>query len=316
MKKQDVYQEAPIAVIGFTRQPSPLEPLWPSTHRALLPIAGKSLIVYLIEMLADAGIRHVRIAGSIQQYAVRNRLHSGREWGMTIRYSDLHGEELLAECLASEGRCLYLLGDHLYDADFKSMMDGAVQPDDSGDIEHDTAGFWSVSNGRIVGRSLSSASGALSYESALANVEDYHYANLRAIRGYLPRLNIPGAALHRAATSDWQSFVAPDSSIGQTVYIGKHCRVAGLAELESDCVLANGVVVDSGARLRSVVVLPNSYVGPGVQLRDAVVGPDGVMGLDGRFWPVSNCALLDATRDNVERQTGLPDRHTSALALR
>ena len=84
----------PIAVIGFSDQASPLEPLWPSTHRSLMSIAGKSLIIYLIEQLADAGIRHVRIAGSIQQYAVRRRLRCGREWGMTVRYSALHGEEL------------------------------------------------------------------------------------------------------------------------------------------------------------------------------------------------------------------------------
>ncbi|MDH3553953.1 MAG: hypothetical protein OER22_15185, partial [Gammaproteobacteria bacterium] len=65
--------KTPIAVIGFSAAASPLEPAWPSTHRALLPVAGKPLIVHLVEKLASDGIRHLRIAGSIQQHAARHR---------------------------------------------------------------------------------------------------------------------------------------------------------------------------------------------------------------------------------------------------
>ncbi len=301
-------RNAPIAVIGFSDQPSPLEPLWPGTHRALLPLAGKSLIVYLVEQLADAGIRHVRIAGSIQQYAVRKRLRCGREWGITVRYSDLHGDELLAECLASEGRCLYLLGDHLYDADFNTLVERAMQTGLPADLGADEAGLWCIRDGRLQGHSLGVASGAPTYENALTRARDYHDVNLRAARGQLSRLNIPGAPLHRAAIADWQSTIAPDACIGRNVFIGKHCRVAGLARLESDCVLANGVVVDGGARLRNVIVLPNSYVGRHMRLCDAVLGPDRILDLHGNSWPVKNGEFLGATRDNVERLTGLPDR--------
>ena len=61
----------PIAVIGFSDQASPLEPLWPSTHRSLMPIAGKSLIIYLIEQLADEVAAFTAVAGKEQRGELR-----------------------------------------------------------------------------------------------------------------------------------------------------------------------------------------------------------------------------------------------------
>ncbi|MBT8083278.1 MAG: NDP-sugar synthase [Gammaproteobacteria bacterium] len=312
MQTKDISPVPPIAVIGFSDQSSPLEPLWPSTHRALIPLAGKSLIVYLIEQLADAGIRHIRIAGSIQQFAVRNRLRCGREWGITIRYSDLHGEELLAECLASEGSCLYLQGDHLYDADFSRLVANASRYDLPADIEANCAGLWRVQNGKLSGHSLGVAGGTMSYENALSNVLDYHRANLRAVQGFLPHLNVPGAALHRAAIADWQSDIAPTASVGTNVFIGKHCRVGRLARLDADCVLSNGVVLEDGVCLENVSVLPNCFVGRQASIRDAILGPDGMLSFDGTFQPVNNRRFLGPTRDNQEQWTGLPDRHVAS----
>ncbi|MEL7450874.1 MAG: NDP-sugar synthase [Pseudomonadota bacterium] len=299
---------APIAVIGFSNNASPLEPLWPGTHRALMPLAGKALIIYLVEQLAEAGIRHVRIAGSIQQYAVRNRLRSGSEWGLTIRYSDLHGEELLTECLATEGQCLYLLGDHLYNTDFKALAERAGTVEAPADIDGVSAGLWQLRRGEVLGHSLATASGAVSREQPLRCAQEYHQANLSAVRGYLPRLNVPGALIHRTAIADWRSAIASTASIGADVFIGKHCRIGALARLDANCTLSNGVVIEAGAHLENVTVLPNCFVGRRMKIRDAVLGPNGVLSLDGIFNQVLNPEFLGPTRDNLEQLTGVPDR--------
>ncbi len=296
---------SPIAVIGFSETASPLEPLWPATHRALLPIAGKPLIVHLIEQLADAGIRHVRIAGSIQQYAVRNRLGNGREWGITVRYSDLHGIDLRAECIAAESKCLYLLGDHLLDANFTAIANGTPCPG-AANITDDEAGLWQLEDGELIGRSLQLASGEAVYENPLENVADYHNANLRAIRGLLPRLNLPGSAIHRTAVADWKTHIAADVCLGKNVFVGKHCRIRSLARLEGNCILSNGVVVDRGVQLQNVSVLPNCFVGQTMTMRDAVLGANGFLSLDGKFRAVSQHQLLGASRDNHETTTGIP----------
>ena len=39
-------------IIDFSGKTSPLEPHWPATHRAMLPVCGKALIIHLVESLA------------------------------------------------------------------------------------------------------------------------------------------------------------------------------------------------------------------------------------------------------------------------
>lgn len=296
----------PIAVIGFSDRSSPMEHLWPSTHRALIPVAGKPLIVHLIEQLAEAGIRHVRIAGSIQQFAIRNRLGNGREWGVTVRYSDLHGDDLRLECLASTGTCLYLLGDQLQYAEFGALTSHAERPGWQPDLEGG-AGFWQLCAGRQHGYSLQQTCGVSAYINEMSCALDYHLANMKAAQGLLPLLNIPGSRLHRDAVADWNSRTAANAYIGSGVFIGKHCKVGQLARLEENCVLSNGVIIDHGTRLRDVSVLPNCFVGRGASIRDAIIGPGGYLGFDGRFTPVNNPNVIGQTRENQEQRTGIPN---------
>jgi len=294
-----------IAVIGFSDRASPLEPLWPSTHRALVPIAGKPLIIHLIEQLAEAGIRHVRIAGSIQQYAVRKRLRDGCEWGVTVRYSDLHGDDLRMECLASSGECLFLLGDELQYANFAVLARRQRQQQLLADANAG-AGLWQLHNGEQRGYSLRTTCGQCTYINELASAHDYHLANIRAAQGLLPMLNIPGSKIHRHAVADWNCRVASNAYIGKSVFIGKHSKVGKLARLEEDCVLSNGVIVSNGTRLRNVSVLPNCFVGRNASIRDAILGPTGYLGFDGRFTPVENPSVVGETRESQEQLTGIP----------
>ncbi|MBT8086960.1 MAG: hypothetical protein KJO46_02950 [Gammaproteobacteria bacterium] len=301
----NVKGEKPIAVIGFSDQASPLEPLWPATHRALIPIAGKAVIVHLIEQLVNADIRHVRIAGSIQQFAVRNRLGDGSEWGITIRYSDLHGDDLRLECLASTGRCLYLRGDEFHCTGLAAPCEQADRGGLASDID-EGPGLWLLRDGTYRGYSLATISGGEVYSNTLASVMDYHLANIKAAQGHLLQLNLPGSRVHRHAHVDWKSSVERTAFIGSGVVIGKHCKVGKLTRLEKNCVLANGVIVQSGTRLENVTVLPNCYVGRGMSVRDAVLGPDGYFGLDGTYREVGDPRLLAPSRDNHEQRTGIP----------
>ncbi|MEL7313107.1 MAG: NDP-sugar synthase [Pseudomonadota bacterium] len=298
-----------IAVIGFSRQDSPIDPLWPGTHRALLPIAGKPAIMHLIEQLADCGIRHVRVAGSIQQYAVRSRLRCGREWGVTIRYSDLGTDELVLECLANDTSCLMVYGDHLHDIDFQQI---ANRPSETVEIDNAKAmlpGIWGLENDapRLV--RLVTPQCKRKSVNPLSTPMDFLRANVMAAGLRTENFNVPGAPLHPTAIVDWDASVSRTAGIGKHVFVGKHCHVGALARLDRRCVLSNGVFVASGARLSDVVVLPNTYVGPLVRIRRGILSDIGLLAMDGRFWPVRDQSYLGATRSNCESRTGVPDRY-------
>jgi len=303
-----------VAVIGFSTAPSPLEPAWPSTHRALLPIAGKPLIVHLIEQLARGGIRHLRIAGSIQQDAVRHRLADGGEWGVRIRYSDLYDGDLRLQTLLEHGHCLYLCGDSLHVADFSALTaDAGIGIDDPA-ARSERSALWKLESGGPAGYSIAAATSGRPYvREPLLTVQSYHNCNLMAARHDNASLVVPGRALKAGVFVDWDTCLAPDVILGEDITIGKHCQIDRCVRLDSRCVLGNGVVIGRNSRLRNVSVLPNTYVGAGVRLQDAVVTPLGLFDLDGKFLQCSDDATFGRVRGNAERYTGLPSEKFSIM---
>jgi NDP-sugar pyrophosphorylase family protein len=303
-----------IAVIGFSNTKSPLEPAWPSTHRALLPVGGKALIVHVIEQLRAAGIAHVRIAGSLQQFAVRKKLRNGEEWGVTMRYSDLRDGDLMMQTLVEHGECLYLLGDQMRDVDLDLIgQDTAAQFADPADCMN-VSSFWTLRQTRSkrtrVCRNESRP------DSTMLTVSDFHLANRLAANRAYSGLNLPGTENDHGAIVEWQSYVDSRATIADTVMIGKHCYVGRNVELEDYCFIGNGAVLSSYCRLSNVTVLPNCFIGPDVRLRDAVITPGGIFDLKGNFWRIQDRAVLGRARPNAEQKTGLPTEELSEIEQR
>jgi len=278
-----------IAVIGFTKDIAPLDPVWPSTHRALLPVCGKALIIHQIEKLVALGIKHIRIAGSIQQWAVRKRIKDGSEWGVKIRYSDLHADDLKTECIASTGSCVFLLGDQL-------------------GTTHNKEEIHNQSNDNNIVHIVSNSTGIANrnYLNEIKTVEDYHLANIYMIKN--PKeFNLNGAQIHNDnAYMDWDSYIAPDAFIGKNVFVSKHCKISSLARLESNCMLSHGVIIGRGTKLRNVTVLTNCVIAPNLAIENCVITSQGMFDFNGKYWPFLDTHQLEASRDNREALTGLP----------
>ena len=305
----------PIAVIGFSTAASPLEPVWPSTHRALLPVAGKPLIVHLVEKLASDGIRHLRIAGSIQQHAARHRLGDGSEWGVTIRYSDLHDADLRTQTLLEHGHCLYLCGDNLHVGDFSAVQPSAGLQVSDPAAPTELPAYWKLWPVGPARYSIAAATRSPYMRDPLLTVRSYHACNLDAASGSDGSLVLPGRSVQPGVSIDWDSHLANDVRLGDAIIIGKHCRIGSRVGLEGQCTIGNGVVIGRDSRLHNVSVLPNTYVGAGVGLRDAVVTPLGIFDLDGRFYAVTDRTVIGRARGNAERRTGIPSEKLSALEM-
>jgi len=305
---------APIAVIGFSAAASPLEPAWPSTHRALLPVAGKPLIVHLVEQLAIGGIRHLRIAGSIQQYAVRQRLRDGQEWGMTVRYSDLHDADLRMQTLLEHGQCLYLCGDNLHLGDFSEISPAGNARVADPMARSDLSAYWSLSSAGPACYDIAAATRRPYAREPLLTPRSYHDANVVVATGGTSLL-VPGRTAKPGVAIDWDCYLAPDVLFGEGITIGKHCRLDRRVRLDTPCVLSNGVIVARDTRLGNVSVLPNTYIGVGTRLRDAVVTPLGIFDLDGRFWRTRDRTVIGRARSNAEQRTGIPSEKLSVLEM-
>jgi len=289
-------------VVDFSHLTSPFEELWPTTHRALLPVIGKPIVVHTLERLRNRGYRHFRIARHLQQPFVKNRLGNGQEWGVTLRYSDLAGPELLAETVACFGATLQVIGDELLNPitqlrtlSAPRQLENNKTPVASGlfEVVDSALGFYPL----------------IDYDLtclAVRSVSDYHRLSFELCASFARSETAPGALLHRSAQTDWKTNIAPDALIGKSCFVGKHCKIDAGAVLEENCVLGNGVYIDKKSKLRNCVVLPNTFISRNVILRDCIVSSKGAIHLSGEYADMAIKNVLRSTRPNKEAVTGLP----------
>jgi MurNAc alpha-1-phosphate uridylyltransferase len=105
-----------------------MRPLTDRLPKPLLPVAGKPLIEYHLERLADAGIREVVINHAHLGHLLEAHLGHGARWGMAIRYSpenqalETGGGIFHALPLLGEEPFLVVNGDVWSDIDFSRLQ--------------------------------------------------------------------------------------------------------------------------------------------------------------------------------------------------
>jgi hypothetical protein len=107
-----------------------------------------------------------------------------------------------------------------------------------------------------------------------------HRANLDAIAGRFPGLILPGREL-RARLRVGRTSRLPTAAIkGVPLFVGSRCRIAGNAELMSETVVSSDSVIDRRATLRRALVMPRTYIGPLLEVSNAIVAGDLLIDVD------------------------------------
>lgn len=104
-----------------------MRPLTDHTPKPLLPVHGKPLIVWHLEALAAAGVRHVVINTAWLEDTLPAVLGDGTRWGLQITYSMEgrdHGGALetaggMAKALPLLGDCFWLVAGDIYAPSFR-----------------------------------------------------------------------------------------------------------------------------------------------------------------------------------------------------
>ena len=137
-----------------------MRPLTDHKPKPLLEVAGKPLIVYHIEKLAEAGFEEIIINIAHLGYMIPEALGDGSKWGIKITYSD-EQEEGALESAGGIVKALPLLGgepflvvngdvwcDYLFDStfDLKDDLAHLILVDNP---DHNTKGDFALNNARL-----------------------------------------------------------------------------------------------------------------------------------------------------------------------
>ncbi len=121
------------AVILAAGEGQRLRPFTATKPKVMLTIAGKPILQYVIEALAQRGIRHIVLVVGYHRQQVYDSIGSGKELGAEISYvtqeKQLGTAHALAQAKAKvDNEFLVLPGDNLIDADTIACLEG-LTPD-------------------------------------------------------------------------------------------------------------------------------------------------------------------------------------------
>jgi len=292
------------------RKGQELLPLTDTTCVSLLTVAGKMVIEHTLEALVEANLRQAHIILSSYAEQVKDVLGNGERWGMRLTYSTSRAEEPTLQQLAALQKqptapFLIVRADIIRSSQISnfleqvnSLTDQCVQALFNGDnaymmlcsdAQHSDLNCLDWLSKRVA-KTTVNLSGAV---ATLYSLADYHQANLNAAAGRIPNLLIPGRQTALGLTQGRNTQVYPQSLKQGIALIGSNCHLQPSVELRGDVVIADNVIIDHQANIESSVILPHTYIGELVELRNAIVRGNDLIRVDnGTILKISDSFLL------------------------
>lgn len=312
-----------------------LQPLTLETCVAMLPVAGKTVLEHTLETLAGAGISHAYIAVSAYCGDINAIFGNGERWGMTLDYIVTQGEAELSYVLdqvATEktDSWLILRGDVIRGVVVDSFIQDALQAE--------SPAVYGVSGGKSVDLCFCRESSlyliSLDWKTPqddkgldkvgtscieikdcsyirMDSLAEYHQANLDAVAGRISGLRLGGRQTAIGLVQGKRSRVSPKSLMQGVAYAGEGSRVHPSAEFFGEVVLCSDVIIDQNVTLQDTVILPHTYVGELVEIKNAIVSGKDLIRVDtGAILNVTDSFLLADLRQVALRHqiSGLLNR--------
>jgi len=270
----------------------------PFEPAALRTLIDRPLLQHAVEQLSHAGISQIEVVTGIAPEAVQGLLGDGRRWGCGIRYHlaqrDDEPVRAIQRAMGEAPMAILVRADHFIEltkSDVAASAATVYASASDGDLQW--AGSAIVSSRQVADLPQALRLPALgSHLLALADrgarlravprvlrvtsLPEWIDAQAVALAGEMPALRISGslvatgvrvgrgARMHRTVT-----IVAP-------VFIGADARIEAGAVIGPNAIIGAGAIVDRDSWVANSIVMPRTYIGAGLELREAVASPSAV----------------------------------------
>ena len=267
------------------------------TPAPMLPLLDRPFLQHVVESAVDRGV--TRIAFLISPGATETALHfgDGARWGVTAAYHETAAPLLTAAELAEQlGDGPLLLGRGVSLPCLPAIDGTASSLFLDADCQPPSWTGWALLTASELsrfGRELASGAGwrpaaraaSLTVRTAVnpvlsaATGRDLVAANRLALHGRAPHLYCaaketdPGIRMARGARVHPTARLQPPVFLGEGSYVGRDCEIGPCAVLSSETVIEHSCTVVNS------VVLSDTYIGPGLAIRDSIVNRGSVHNL-------------------------------------
>ncbi len=305
------------AVVIADRKGLELLPLTDKTCVALLPVAGKPVLEHTLESLVAVGIVQIHIVISSFPEQVRAYFGDGARWGAKLTYSTSRGEESVGDILSRlnplpQYPLICLRGDLLR----SRLPDLTVLPQQSGALRlgeqnafaavvlKPESRLWKPLNWLVSKEfnEIIQPADQLNYPGQTAyleNLKAFHAVNRDVVGGRFTGLRVPGRQTALGLTQGRRTQVHPRVLKQGVVLIGSQTQLHPSAELNGENVIGDHVMIDRRASIISSVILPHTYIGELVEIRNAIVRGNDLIRVDsGAIVKVTDSFLLADIENN------------------
>jgi NDP-sugar pyrophosphorylase family protein len=233
----------------------------------MLPVANKPIIEHLVEAISAHAPATVVVCVDESDNATAEHL-AQRAW------TDVEVLTLDRTPAFAESATLVVRGDI-----FPTPLEiGAaiMEVRTKGELQSDLSRFgitW-LEPGEKVPSWNAPTFGEIEQERFLPDMAAYYRLALAAARGAIAGISPGGWLEADGVRTSHGARVKTRLAAGRHVEVGSHAHVDANVTLGDNVIIGERAHIARGARLENVVVLPNTYIGAGVNLKDVVVGSD------------------------------------------
>lgn len=250
----------------------------------LLPLIDRPMLQRVVEWLVRGGCQQLHVVLGDEPLPVKALLGDGSRWGCRVTYhhgsATEHPARLFRRLQLAPERHYVLANGWSLPADNGEFLQGEIPPGAIGRAAVHAqgesicwsgwglfAGAWLLGDENSNGQSLESCVMQEHRITRLHMAQPWSAATpAQLLQSSQRLLQQHGAGIERQHSSQ----IHPSATIHPPAYIGRHVRVGANAVIGPHAVLCEGAFVDRDALVQNAVVLPHTYIGEGLDLRNSV----------------------------------------------
>ncbi|MDK2857973.1 MAG: hypothetical protein PWQ29_1107 [Verrucomicrobiota bacterium] len=284
---------------------------------ALLPVAGRPLVSYWLELCVDLGISEVRIILGQDAEYIELFCGNGEKWGLDISYSFILPEDEPQSYLARDpvrwNDGLLYIDAALFPRRREDFTREALQALLKGCclrhqgavaffISQDVSQINSFIQKEPRTETTACADGGLIPDAGLDltvidDIAHYYRLNMDLVRGEMSRYLPSGYASSDGASIGYNVITPSSVTLTPPLAIGNDCRIGALSSIGPGAVISDHVIIDRQCELSDCLVLSDTYIGRNLEIKGKIVAGNRIIDPeDGTFLDVEDPWLVAHTR--------------------
>ena len=276
------------AIILTDNEISNLGPLNDKSVPALLPVAGKPIVLHLLEQLHRSGIKSVSVVSRTAHDEIDKAIDTRPLLGMSVNF--LPGIE--KNGLVNHD--ILVIGTH-------QLVDTSWEYANGSDANNSGTGITRLTSSTDETLGLvfhahtkqcipetwidfshyekSNCAGAINILK-IESLTGYRAANFEVLDGDCKHLFAAGRQVSPNLRVAPKAQVSVNVVLGKHVYIGGQSRIKDTVKLYGNVVIGDDVYVDKHARITNSIILDDTYIGAMTSIEDAIVKGNMLIKID------------------------------------